>query len=370
MSVGDAGIGLRDGQIAWFGRAAEAPDAARVESGDWFVTGGVTDHHVHTMFASPRDLLAGGITRAIDLAMPLDRLPEARSGGSGDIASGVTSGSDSSGDIAPGVGGGAVGSGDAASGVGGHAQNLGAGLSDGGQTHADRVSGARVECYGPMLTAPGGYCSRAEWAPAGTAWELNSPTDAAQAVETLAAVGVRGIKVALRNDVGPVLDMATLHAIVRSAEATNLRVAAHVQGDGMLDLALEAGVHELAHTPWTHDLTADQVARVAATVVTTPTLDIHRDDPDDLRRAIANTAAIKRAGGRFRYGTDIGNDVPAQVNPSEAKWMVEAGFSVDEILVAMACPVKLGSPLGVVAFEGDPFDDLDHLGRIALCAIG
>jgi imidazolonepropionase-like amidohydrolase len=189
-------------------------------------------------------------------------------------------------------------------------------------------------------------------------------------VETLAAARVRGIKVALRNDVGPVLDMATLHAIVRAAEAANLPVAAHVQGDGMLDIALEAGVHELAHTPWTHDLTADQVARVAATVVTTPTLDIHSDNPDDLRRAISNTAALKRAGGRFRYGTDIGNGVPAQVNQSEAKWMVEAGFTVDEILVAMACPVKLGSPLGVVAFKGDPFDELDHLGRIAFGAIG
>ena len=78
------------------------------------------------------------------------------------------------------------------------------------------------------------------------------------------AFGASVIKVALNADAGPVFDRGTLDAIVAAAHERGLPVVAHVEGDGMTRLAVEAGVDALAHTPFTERVDDVLVARAVA----------------------------------------------------------------------------------------------------------
>jgi imidazolonepropionase-like amidohydrolase len=197
----------------------------------------------------------------------------------------------------------------------------------------------RVTAAGPILTAPGGYPSDRPWATPGMYRFVEHPDEAAPIVSDLAARGAMVIKVALCNDAGADLGDRELEAIVRAACAHGLQVIAHAQGAGEPERALDAGVRELAHTPWTHRLSATVIAACAASMTWTSTLDIHGWGRHTMEwcTALDNLWRFRAAGGQVRYGTDLGNGpLPLGVNQRELQALGEAGYHPPQILRAIA----------------------------------
>jgi imidazolonepropionase-like amidohydrolase len=308
---------LEGSTISYVGPPHEAPGADEEIRGDWFFLPGAVDHHVHIGLSDPRSVLRGGVTACRDLAWPAE-------------------------DIFP--------------------------ICDISQ--ATDFDGPVVVAAGPMITAPGGYPSRAGWCPEGGWIEVRGPDQAAATVTDLVRHDPAVIKVALNAEAGPTLDDAALVAVCDTAHARGLRVTAHVEGRGQTERALGAGVDELAHCPWTERLSDDLAAAVARRMTVVTTLDIHsygRDTPE-LGVAVDNLRRIAGAGGRIRYGTDLGNGpIPPGIHAGEAVHMAAAGLGVDEVLRALLPgPLRSGALADVVGLRADPFEELTALGRVGL----
>lgn len=237
-------------------------------------------------------------------------------------------------------------------------------------------SGPLLLAAGPMITAPGGYPSNASWAPDGTALEINDTGSAREAVRWLASLGSRVIKVAQEPRQGPVLEPDLLEAVVREAHRTGLKVTSHCGSLAQLEVAIDAGIDELAHGLWSDESIPDPtVARmVAAGMAVVPTLHI---DPspsriDDVRRFLA-------AGGHVVYGTDMGNQGPPPgIDHIELDLMLQTGMSLEEALRAATSAaaryldlqdrgiIGEGAVADLVIVDGDPRDDLQALTSIRL----
>jgi imidazolonepropionase-like amidohydrolase len=316
--AGDAAAVVIDGpRVIYAGPAWQAPEADREVRGDWFLIPGVVDHHVHIGLSDPRAVLRGGVTAVRDLAWP----PE---------------------DIFP--------------------------LADISQ--ATDFDGPVIVAAGPMITARGGYPTGAGWAPPGTGLEVSGPDDAAGAVGRLAAQDPAVIKVALNAEAGPTLSDVELVAVCETAHARRLPVTAHVQGPGQTERALGAGVDELAHCPWTERLSDDLVSALARGMAIVSTLDIHsygRRTPE-VQMATDNLRRLSAAGGRIRYGTDLGNGpIPPGIHVGEVRHLHDAGLSTDAVLRAMtSSPLGEGARADVVGLGGDPFEGPDAFDRVRL----
>jgi imidazolonepropionase-like amidohydrolase len=302
-------------RIAFVGPAWEAPEAERELIGDWFLIPGAIDHHVHIRLSDPRAVLAGGVTLARDLAWP----PE---------------------DIFP--------------------------LCDISQ--ATNFDGPEVVAAGPMITAPGGYPSQAGWCPPGGWVEVRGAEEGAAAVADLVRHDPAVIKVALNAEAGPTIDDVALVAVCDAAHVRGLEVTAHVQGRGQTERALGAGVDELAHCPWTERLSDDLAAAVARRMTVVGTLDIHSRDTPELGVAVDNLRRVAAAGGRVRYGTDLGNGpIPPGIHAGEAAHLAAAGLGTEAVLRALTPgPLRSGGAADVVGLRADPFEDLGALGRAGL----
>lgn len=304
-------------RISFVGPAWEAPEAETELIGDWFLIPGAVDHHVHIGLSDPRAVLRGGVTLARDLAWP----PR---------------------DIFP--------------------------LCDISQ--ATDFDGPEIVAAGPMITAPGGYPSRAGWCPEGGWIAVRDAEAAALAVAKVAAQDPVAIKVSVNAEAGPTLSDAALVAVCDAAHASGLPVTAHVQGAGQTDRALGAGVDEMAHCPWTERLSDELVAALARSTSMVSTLDIHSHGraTTELATAIDNLSRFAAAGGQVRYGTDLGNGpIPAGIHAGEAVHLAAAGLSIDAILRSMTPgPLRTGQKADIVGLRGDPFEDLGGLGRVDL----
>ncbi|QIG38810.1 hypothetical protein G5T42_04345 [Microbacterium sp. 4R-513] len=222
----------------------------------------------------------------------------------------------------------------------------------------------RVSYAGAFLTAPGGYPVGRSWAPAAIAREVTDastapgvPGGAGTWVDEQAGFGASVIKVALNAAAGPVFDADTLGAVVACAHERGLPVVAHVEGQGMTRLALDAGVDALAHTPFTERIGLRLSARAAAGQVWITTLDIHGSDAEAAENAVANLAAFREAGGRVLYGTDLGNgERPVGVQPGELAALDRAGARGADLIAALADPwPHTEATHGVATFvPGDP----------------
>ena len=166
-------------------------------------------------------------------------------------------------------------------------------------------TGMVVKIAGEFLTAIGGYPADRAWAPPGSVRELAGPVDAVRAVDEAAAHGHDLIKAVLHSG-APVLDVATLRAIVHTAHQHRLPVGVHVEGPGQALRAFEAGADILVHVPWTESLHDDLLMAMAGSMTWISTFAIHGDA--DLDRALDNARRFLRLGGRLDYGTDMGND--------------------------------------------------------------
>ena len=234
----------------------------------------------------------------------------------------------------------------------------------------------RADFAGTFLTAPGGYPVGRPWAIPGCAREIEPehgsgrsalPSAAETAVSEQQAFGASVIKVALNADVGPVFDRATLDAIVRAAHERGLPVVAHVEGDGMTRLAVEAGVDALAHTPFTELVDDALIARAVALGqrwISTLFVTGYGSITPDSERAIDNLRRFRAAGGRVLYGTDLGNgDQPLGVNPEELALLVAAGLDAPALLAAITDPwPRPARAEGIATFvPGTAPDALDDL---------
>jgi imidazolonepropionase-like amidohydrolase len=308
-------------RVLWTGPAGDVPEADQEIVGDWFLMPGVVDHHVHIGLSDPRAVLRGGVTACRDLAWPPDR-------------------------IFP--------------------------LADISQ--ATDFDGPVIVAAGPMITAPGGYPSAAGWCPDGGWVEVASAEEAAAAVAAVAAQDPAVIKVALNGEAGPVLSDPALVAVCESAHARGLAVTAHAQGPGEVERALGAGVDELAHCPWTERLSDEIAEALARHTGVVSTLDIHsygRRTPE-LDVAVDNLRRFAEAGGRVRYGTDLGNGpIPAGIDPREVQLLSSAGLGMPAILRAMTLSgLRPGAEADVVGLRGNPLEDPRAFERVALVIRG
>lgn len=282
---------------------------------------GFIDAHVHIGFYDPRVVLAGGITAARDLGWPAKR-------------------------IFPLV----------------------------EKLRRSSQDGPILVAAGPILTAPGGYPSRAGWAPRATALEIRDEEQAREAVRTLKSSGAAIIKVAQDPRAGPVLTPSVLRTIVDEAHSADLKVTSHLGSLDQLEVALDAGVDELAHGLWSDEeipaAIIDRMVSQGMTVI--PTLHI---DPSPVR--IENLRKFHEAGGRVIYGTDMGNTGPPPgIDPTELSLMRKAGMSVEDVLAsatsAAARHLGLGgrgvieaeAPADLVLIDGDPRDDFRVLSNV------
>jgi imidazolonepropionase-like amidohydrolase len=228
-------------------------------------------------------------------------------------------------------------------------------------SEAPGFEGPLIRGVGPILTAPGGYPTKAPWAPEGTGVEVQDPAQAASTVERLAHRGAAAIKVALNAEAGPTPDDAVLSAICEAAHARALTVTAHTQGEGEVARALGAGVDELAHTPWTERLSDDLIETAAARMRWVSTLDIHWAGADSpaLRTALDNLARFHRAGGTVVYGTDLGNGpIPSGIHTRELQLMHDAGMGTEEVLDSLVrAPIEPGAPADLVVLGDSPLGD-------------
>ena len=319
--VDDVAVVIEGPRILWTGPAASVPEADEELIGDWFLIPGVVDHHVHIGLSDPRAVLRGGVTACRDLGWP----PE---------------------EIFP--------------------------LVDISQ--ATDFEGPAIVAAGPMITAPGGYPSRAGWCPEGGWIEVASAEEASAAVNRLAAEDPAVVKVALNSEAGAVLSDAALVAVCETAHVRGLAVTAHAQGPGQAERAIGAGVDELAHTPWTERLQDETVAALARRTGIVSTLDIHsygRRTPE-LEAAIDNLRRFAEVGGRVRYGTDLGNGaIPPGIDPREVGLLASAGLPPAAILRAMTLSgLRPGSDADVVGLGGDPFERSSAFERIELVVRG
>ena len=258
--VSPATILISEGTIVATGAEAEEAPVDRTERldlPDVTLVPGFIDTHVHIGFARPRDVLEGGVTTVRDLAWPPEKIhPLARRSKDADF------------------------------------------------------EGPEIFAAGPMLTAPGGYPTRAAWAPPGTGLEIRNPQEARAAVDLVAAEGAIVVKVALNPPVGPTLDLETLRAVVERAHDRELEVTGHVHGLDELEKALEAGVDELAHMLMSTEAIPEHVLdrMVASGMIVVPTLSVRSSR--DLDVAVENLRAFLERGGQVVYGTDLGNEGP------------------------------------------------------------
>jgi hypothetical protein len=198
-------------------------------------------------------------------------------------------------------------------------------------------TGGLVKIAGAFLTAVGGYPLGRSWAPPGSVCELAGPTDGARAVDDAAAHGHDLIKVVLHSG-GPVVDDATLVAVVDAAHRRRLPVGVHVEGQGQARRAFEAGADMLVHAPWTESLTDDLLVAMARSMLWISTFAIHSEA--DRERALDNARRFIRLGGRLYYGTDMGNDMygglmPVGLRPEEIIALGHAGLAGDSLLESL-----------------------------------
>jgi imidazolonepropionase-like amidohydrolase len=180
----------------------------------------------------------------------------------------------------------------------------------------------RVRFAGPLFTAPGGYPTQS-WGRDGFGLELAGAKEAREAVRRLAAKEVRFIKLAF-DPRFPMLDTEVARAAADEAHKLGLRVAAHALEEDSVRRALEAGADVLAHTP-RDPLPADLLDRMHGKWVIS-TLHAFAVAP-------ARLAALREAGARVAYGTDLGNeDTRPGIDARELALLAQAG--VDPVQAA------------------------------------
>jgi imidazolonepropionase-like amidohydrolase len=224
----------------------------------------------------------------------------------------------------------------------------------------------RVCFSGPLFTAPGGYPTQS-WGKGGHGLALSSPDEARAAVARLAKAGARFIKLAF-DPRYPLLAPRVAAAAAAEAHKRGLRVAAHALEADSVRLALDAGADVLAHTP-RDVLPEDLLERMKGKWVIS-TLHAFGVAP-------ARLAALREAGARIAYGTDLGHeDTQPGIDARELALLLEAG--VDPLRAATRDAAELlgledlgrltvGSTASLIALRGLDPESLARPAWVMIC---
>jgi imidazolonepropionase-like amidohydrolase len=186
---------------------------------------------------------------------------------------------------------------------------------------------------------------------------------------------------------------AEIKAVVDTAHALGMKVAAHIHGREAIDHAIALGVDSVEHGSYAGPesyaaFKGHGTYLVPTLLIAQRVYEIARTHPEQLppssaAKAIAvaphlqaNLGAAYRAGVRIAFGTDQGL-VPHGRNAGEFALMVKAGISpMDSILAATRNAADLigdsadigsiqpGRFADIVAVAGDPLADITELERV------
>ncbi len=253
---------------------------------------------------------------------------------------------------------------------------------------------ARASWSGPMLTAPGGYpvdAYGAQWA-----LEVDSPRAAARAVERLAGLGARMVKLGFEpgpHGQTPMLGLESAREAAAQARQLGLVTRCHCQDAAGLERALDVGVDVVEHVPdrWTLEngeirpvyagsLDAlepsgpfvELIRRMAGQgVAWTPTLTAGAERSWLVRGMQAAVALFAGLGGRVVLGTDAGFlGIEPDMPHREMRLLAGCGLNPEKVLAAatenaaLACGfpnlgrLAVGREADLVAVRGDPLGDL------------
>jgi imidazolonepropionase-like amidohydrolase len=259
------------------------------------------------------------------------------------------------------------------------------------RTFADRdrlnaeSDGARLVATGPLVTTTDGYGGR----------YISSPDDARDKINRLIDQGADVIKIAIEDDLQgrrwPMLTLEETRAIVETAHARGIRVAAHVSRAVHVEQALDAGVDDVNHMAvdrMSDDLIDRMVAQGMQWVPTMELWDcvaVKHDAADWLATALDNLRRFSDAGGQVVLGTDYAGyscEFDDGMPMNEVGLMEHAAMTPMEILVsatrngAIACgrgddlgTLEPGKLADLILVGGDPLDDLSALLQIRVVLI-
>jgi imidazolonepropionase-like amidohydrolase len=240
---------------------------------------------------------------------------------------------------------------------------------------------ARLVAAGPMVTVPGGYGRQ----------PVTSAEDARQVITTLLDEGADLIKIGIEDDLQgrtwAMLSAEEIRAIVDTAHARNVPVAAHISRRRHLELALETGVDDVAHMIVDHlpDELIESV--IKADVFWEPTLELWQC-VSTLRglgwdaTAIDNLRRFSQAGGEVALGTDYAGyrcQFDSGIPVTELELMRKAGMTPIQIIVAATrnaahvCnleeeigTLEPGKLADILVVEGNPLEDLQALTEVRM----
>jgi imidazolonepropionase-like amidohydrolase len=186
---------------------------------------------------------------------------------------------------------------------------------------------------------------------------------------------------------------AEIKAVVDTAHALGMKVAAHIHGRGAIEHALALGVDSVEHGsyagPESYPLFKSHGAYLVPTLlIAQKVVEIARTHPEQLPPSSAakalevgprlqkNLGDAYKAGVKIAFGTDQ-SLVPHGKNAGEFKLMVAAGVSpADAILAATRNAADLigdsadigadapGRYADIIAVNGDPIADITELERV------
>jgi imidazolonepropionase-like amidohydrolase len=240
---------------------------------------------------------------------------------------------------------------------------------------------ARLVAAGPMVTVPKGY-PMVPWG-AKTGLLVLSPDDARNKVSQLLDEGADIIKIALEggesfNRKIPKLSIEEAAAIVALTHQRGTVVSAHVLVSGDLEIALNAGVDDIAHMVW-DDLNDSLIERmIDEGVYWVPTLELwYAVNPSLGRAASQNLRRFVKAGGKIALGTDYdgyNSQFDLGMPIREIRWMQAAGMTPMQIIIAatkngaFVCnlenqigTLEKGKSADLLIVKGDPLTDINVL---------
>jgi imidazolonepropionase-like amidohydrolase len=240
---------------------------------------------------------------------------------------------------------------------------------------------ARLVAAGPLVTVPGGY-PKVPWGTP-TGLPVTSPDDARKKTIKLLDDGADIIKIALESGTTfqleiPMLSLDEAKAIVKVAHQRGTIVSAHVVTSNDLEIALKAGVDDIAHMV-TDDPSDDLIQRVVNQgVYWVPTLELWNGVGHGLGdMAVNNLGRFVKAGGLVALGTDFdGARFPFDLGMPirEIRLMKQAGMTPMQIIVAATknasrvCnledrigTLEKGKIADLLIVKGNPLDDIEAL---------
>ena len=373
-----AGIVVIEGnQILFVGATGDYPipsGAQEFDAGGMTILPGIIDAHVHSTSnpAVRRDFLVSGVTSVCDMGTPLREISQFE------------------------------------------LENVG----------EDPV--ARGLQAGLILTAPGGLPDAVLGGELN--YEVGTPDEGRAAVEDLYRRGVSQIKVYIHEESNgityPLLDEATMGAIVEEAHSHGLPVRAHVTYVSLLGMALSVGVDSIEHVPIhgtqaeNQSVTEEQRRQlfegsdplqaffdggfpeyeghlqemVEAGTFMVPTLDrpfgqlLRAPSPTEEQRVyleiiLGIVGRFNQLGGNVGLGTDYNTDTGVQAGMpiGEMEMLLAAGLTLMEVIeagtrhAAAACghgdqlgTLESGKLADVIVVDGDPLEDLMAMNQVVL----